>query len=86
MRVFIFILLLVGGGFAIYQLNFQPKPKTVVEQKDLWAGDQETGCMYPISKVSNGKDPIWWSTRQRQWNIFSSREEAAQAGYYNCEQ
>lgn len=86
MRGFLFLLLLVAGGFAIYQFNFQPKSKVVAQQLDLWAGDQETGCMYPVSKVSNGKDPIWWSTRQRQWNIFSSRAEAAQAGYYNCEQ
>jgi hypothetical protein len=82
LATFIFILLIAG---AIYYFNFMPKPSgPTYSANDLWAGDQESGCMYPVTKVSDGRDPIWWSERNRQWNIFNSKAEATAAGYHEC--
>lgn len=84
MRVFAFIIILVVGAAALWFANPQPKAEVAVQRIDQWAGDQETGCMYPVSDISKGQNPIWWSTRYRQWNIFESRALAQQAGYYEC--
>lgn len=69
---------------AVYWFFFFPKPQAVVQNVSVWVGNEESGCMYPVEKIMDGKDPEWWSANQRRWNHFGSEAEAAAAGYRKC--
>jgi uncharacterized membrane protein len=60
-----------------------PKPVSLTSP-DVWVGDEESGCMYPVSAIMDGKDPVWWSQNQRRWNQFESKQAAEAAGYRVC--
>lgn len=77
----IVLLILVGGGLY---LLLRPQPTTVAKNVDVWVGNEESGCAYPVGRIMDGKDPEWWSANQRRWNQFNSKEEALAAGYREC--
>ena len=71
---------------AVWWYFFGQKPPVgpSYTNPDVWAGDQESGCMYPVAEVMDGKDPVWWSESRRQWNQFESKQAAMAAGYHAC--
>lgn len=78
------VVVLLIAAAAVYFFFFMPKPQTVVQNVNVWVGDEESGCMYPVDQITDGKDPVWWSNNQRRWNQFPSEAEAAAAGYRKC--
>lgn len=76
------LLIALAGGYYMFVLTQKPKP--VVQNIEVWVGNEESGCMYPVDKIMDGKDPEWWSANQRRWNQFPSKAEAEAAGYREC--
>ncbi len=78
----VIVVLIVAGG--IWWFNRPKEQVTKYSATDVWVGDEESGCMYTVAKVTDGKDPVWWSENERKWNQFESKTAAKEAGYREC--
>ncbi|MGV3615811.1 MAG: hypothetical protein ACO1SV_10800 [Fimbriimonas sp.] len=80
------VIFLIAVGAAYWFLMMPKRQETAPLSPDVWVGSEESGCMYPVDKVMDGKNPEWWAQNRSRWNEFESKKAAAAAGYRECPQ